>query len=342
HRTIQLPGLINIAAFVPGLVTRDSEDLQRVTQASIAAGYSMIRIMPVSKDGSISDVKSLKVAQQNSKRGVYCDFNLSITATSDNANQISSVAGEVGSLFIPFNHLSDNISKVTQVEAHFDAWPKHKPIITDARTTDLASILLLASLHNRRIHVSAVTTKDDIKLITLGKQKGLKVTCDVCVYSLFLSQKDCPGCHFLPTPEDQEALWEHLPIIDVFSIGSLPYQLAHFLKKEADVTVGIADALPLLLTAVVDGRLTVDYVKTRLHDNPKEIFELHDQVGATVEIELDRAFAVPTEGVWSPFAGKVLKGVVQRVTFQDQVACLDGVFQPIPPKGADMSTYGAL
>jgi len=342
HRTIQLPGLINIAAFVPGLVTRDSEDLQRVTQASIAAGYSMIRIMPVSKDGSISDVKSLKVAQQNSKRGVYCDFNLSITATSDNANQISSVAGEVGSLFIPFNHLSDNISKVTQVEAHFDAWPKHKPIITDARTTDLASILLLASLHNRRIHVSAVTTKDDIKLIALGKQKGLKVTCDVCVYSLFLSQKDYPGCHFLPTPEDQEALWEHLPIIDVFSIGSLPYQLAHFLKKEADVTVGIADALPLLLTAVVDGRLTVDDVKTRLHDNPKEIFELHDQVGATVEIELDRAFAVPTEGVWSPFAGKVLKGVVQRVTFQDQVACLDGVFQPIPPKGADMSTYGAL
>jgi carbamoyl-phosphate synthase/aspartate carbamoyltransferase len=341
HRTIQLPGLVNIAAFVPGLVSRDSDDLQRVTKASIAAGFSMIRVMPVGKDGSISDVKSLKIAQQNGKRGAYCDFNLSITATSDNANQISHAAGEVGSLFIPFNHLSDNISKVAAVEAHFDAWPTHKPIITDAKTTDLASILLLASLHNRRVHVTAVTTKDDIKLIALGKEKGLKVTCDVSIYSLYLSQRDYPGCQFLPTAEDQAALWEHLATIDVFSIGSLPYQLAHFLNQPADVTAGIADALPLLLTSVSEGKLTVDDVKARLHDNPKEIFELHDQVGTTLEVEIDRPYTFQPES-WSPLGGKVLKAAIQRVTFQDQVVCLDGAVLPVPTRGSDMSTHGAL
>jgi carbamoyl-phosphate synthase/aspartate carbamoyltransferase len=342
HRTIQLPGLVNIAAFVPGLVSKDSDDLQRVTKASIAAGFSMIRVMPVGKDGSISDVKSLKIAQQNGKRGAYCDFNLSITATSDNANQISHAAGEVGSLFIPFNHLSDNISKVAAVEAHFDAWPTHKPIITDAKTTDLASILLLASLHNRRVHVTAVTTKDDIKLIALGKEKGLKVTCDVNIYSLYLSQKDYPGCQFLPTAEDQAALWEHLATIDVFSIGSLPYQLAHFLNQPADVTAGIADALPLLLTSVAEGKLTVDDVKARLHDNPKEIFELHDQVGTALEVEIDRPYTLePTES-WSPLVGKILKAAVQRVTFQDQVVCLDGAVLPVPTRGSDMSSHGAL
>ncbi|KAK4193838.1 protein pyrABCN [Podospora australis] len=342
HRTIQLPGLVNISAFVPGLVSRDSDDLQRVTKASIAAGFSMVRVMPLGKDGSISDAKTLKIAQHNSKRGEYCDFNLSVTATSDNANQISHVAGEVGSLFIPFNHLSDNISKVAAVEAHFDAWPTHKPIITDARTTDLASILLLASLHNRRIHVTAVTTKDDIKLIALGKEKNLKVTCDVSIYSLYLSQKDYPGCEFLPTVEDQAALWEHLETIDVFSIGSLPYQLAHFLKKSTDITVGIADALPLLLTSVVEGKLTIDDIKSRLHDNPKEIFELHDQVGTSLEVEVDRSYTVPETDAWSPFAGKVLKGAVQRVVFQDEVVCLDGALLPVPPRGTDMSTHGAM
>ena len=342
HRTIQLPGLINIAAFVPGLVSRDSDDLQHVTKASIAAGFSMIRVMPVAKDGAISDVKSLKIAQQNGKRGAYCDFNLSITATSDNANQISNSAGEVGSLFIPFNHLSDNISKVATVEAHFDAWPTHKPIITDARTTDLASILLLASLHNRRIHVTAVTTKDDIKLIALGKEKGLKVTCDVSIYSLYLSQNDYPGCQFLPTLEDQAALWDYLPTIDVFSVGSLPYQLAHFLKRPTDVAIGIADALPLLLTSVTEGKLTIEDVKTRLHDNPREIFELHDQLGTYLEVEIDRPYTVEDTGAWSPFTGKVLKAAVQRVTFQDEVICLDGTVLPVPPRGADMSTHGAL
>ncbi|KAK4103692.1 carbamoyl-phosphate synth [Parathielavia hyrcaniae] len=342
HRTIQLPGLVNIAAFVPGLVSRDSDDLQRVTKASIAAGFSMIRVMPVGKDGSISDVKSLKVAQQNGKRGTYCDFNLSITATSDNAHQISHAAGEVGSLFIPFNHLSDNISKVAAVEAHFDAWPTHKPIITDAKTTDLASVLLLASLHNRRVHVTGVTSKDDLKLIALGKEKGLKVTCDVNIYSLYLSQEDYAGCQFLPTAEDQAALWEHLETIDVFSIGSLPYQLAHFLNQSADVTVGVADALPLLLTSVAEGKLTVDDVKARLHDNPKEIFELHDQVGTSLEVEIDRPCILGAAGSWSPFSGKVLKAAVQRVTFQEQVACLDGSILSLPPRGNDMSTHGAL
>ena len=342
HRTIQLPGLVNIAAFVPGLVSRDSDDLQKVTKASIAAGFSMIRVMPVGKEGSISDVKSLKVAQQNGKRGTYCDFNLSITATSDNANQISHSAGEVGSLFIPFNHISDNIHKVPAVEAHFDAWPTHKPILTDARTTDLASILLLASLHNRRIHVTAVTTKDDIKLIALGKEKGLKVTCDVSIYALYLSQKDYPGCQFLPTEKDQAALWEHLETIDVFSIGSLPYQLARFLDQPADVTVGIADALPLLLTSIAEGKLTVDHVKAKLHDNPKEIFELHDQVGTSVEVEIDRPYVVEATGAWSPLTGRVLKAAIQRVTFQEQVVCLDGAILPVPPRGNDMSTHGAM
>ncbi|KAK3307076.1 uncharacterized protein B0T15DRAFT_413945 [Chaetomium strumarium] len=342
HRTVQLPGLVNIAAFVPGLVSRDGSDLQSVTKASVAAGFSMIRVMPVAKDGSITDVKSLKIAQQNGKRGTYCDFNLSITATSDNAHQISHAAGEVGSLFIPFNHLSDNISKVAAVQAHFDAWPTHKPIITDARTTDLASILLLANLHNRRIHVTAVTTKEDIRLIALGKEKGMKVTCDVSIYSLHLSQKDYPGCQFLPTAEDQAALWEHLETIDVFSIGSLPYQLAHFLEQPTDVAVGIADALPLLLTSVAEGKLTVEDVKTRLHDNPKEIFELHDQVGAGLEVEIDRPYTFKTAGSWSPFEGKVLKATVQRVVFQDQVVCLDGSVLPVPPRGSDMSTHGAI
>jgi carbamoyl-phosphate synthase/aspartate carbamoyltransferase len=132
HRTVVLPGLINIAAFVPGIATRGSHDFQTVTKASIAAGLSMIRIMPLGLDGSLTDARALKTAQLNSKRGASCDYNFSVAATSGNADQISHVTAEVGSLFIPFNHLSDNIRKVATVTAHFEAWPIFKPIVTDA------------------------------------------------------------------------------------------------------------------------------------------------------------------------------------------------------------------
>lgn len=339
HRTVVLPGLINIAAFVPGIVSPDSQDLQTVTKASISAGFSMIRVMPLGVDGAITDALTLSAAQQNSRRGGYCDYNFSVAATSDNADQISHVTGEVGSLFIPFNHLSGNISKVAAVTAHFDAWPTHKPIVTDAKLTDLASILLLASLHNRRIHVTSVTNRDDIKLIALSKEKGLQVTCDVSIYSLYLSRDDYPECERLPTSADQAALWEHMSTIDVFSIGSLPFRLATSLGHKADPSMGIADALPLLLTSVAEGRLTVDDIKARLYTNPMEIFELHEQVGTTIEAEIDRPYTVAAGEFWSPFEGRRMRASVQRVTFQDTTVCLDGEVLPVSPQGKDMSAH---
>ncbi|KAG5305502.1 carbamoyl-phosphate synthase [Histoplasma capsulatum G186AR] len=336
YRAVILPGLINVAAFVPGLANPDSPDFQVVTKASIANGFSMVRIMPVGVDSFVTDSQALRTAQHNSSKGSYCDFNLSVTATSTNSEKVGLITSEVGSLFIPFNHLAGNINKVATVTSHFASWPTNKPIITDAKATDLASILLLASLHNRNIHVMSVTSKEDIGLIALSKEKGLKVTCDVAIYSLFLSTDDFPGCACLPSKKDQEALWEHLDSIDIFSIGSLPYQVA---GKNASPAVGIQDALPLLFTAVSDKRLTVDDITSRLHDNPKRVFELHDQPDASVEIEFDRPYVFQGHDVWSPFAGTTLKASVRRVTFQGKTSCLDGKMIPDAPKGTDMSAH---
>ncbi len=336
HRTITMPGLINIAAFIPGVATPGSPDFQMVTKASIAAGFSMIRIMPLGFDSWVTNSRSLKAAQHNSRVGAYCDYNFSVAATHTNADQIQHVTADVGSLFLPFNHPSGSINKVATVTAHFAVWPAHKPIVTDAKTTDLASILLLASLHDRKLHVMSVTTKDDITLIALSKEKGLKVTCDVSIYCLFLSQAEFPECAALPTADDQKALWNHLSTIDVFSIGSLPYQLA---GGEAVPTVGIADALPLLFTAVAEGRLTVEDVRRRLHVNPTEIFELHEQHETTVEIDVDRPYVLQVGPVWSPFVGRTMRGAVSRVTFDGSTACLDGELMAVLPKGTDMSAH---
>ncbi|KAL2827533.1 hypothetical protein BDW59DRAFT_143926 [Aspergillus cavernicola] len=337
HRSITLPGLINIAAFVPGLGSTDSKDFELVTKASIAAGFSMMRVMPVGVNSSITDARTLRGIKQNSAKGSFCDFNFSVVATSTNSAEIAQMTGEVGSLFIPFNHLSGNISKVAAVTSHFAAWPSSKPILTDAKSTDLASVLLLASLHSRNIHVMSVTSKEDINLIALSKEKGLKVTCDVSIFCLFLSRDDFPECTFLPTAEDQKALWEHLSTIDIFSIGSIPFQLA---GEKASPASGIAEALPLLFTAVSEGRLTVEDIVARLYENPKKIFELHEQSDSSVEIDIDRSYIYQNpQATWSPFNGKNVKGLVQRVIFQGKTSCLDSEVTLEAPKGSDMSGH---
>ena len=339
HRSIVLPGLINVSAFVAGVASYGSRDFHMVTKASIASGFSMIRVLPLGVDGALTDARSLNMAQQNTRPGAYCDYNLSVAATSSNAEQIALVVNDVGSLFIPFNHLTGNISKVATVTSHFTAWPSEKTIITDAKTTDLASVLLLASLHNRKLHITCVTREEDINLIALSKSKGLKVTCDVSVYALFLSQSDYPGCSVLPTTKDQEALWKQLDNIDIFSVGSVPYQVAIAAGEDATPAVGIADTLPLLFTAVSEGRLSTEDVATRLHDNPKRIFELHDQPGTSVEIEIDRPYVMQVGRVWSPFVSRTLRGSVQRVIFQDETTCLDGELMQLNASGKDMSAH---
>ncbi|CDM31494.1 hypothetical protein DTO013E5_2211 [Penicillium roqueforti] len=336
HRTVVLPGLINIAAFVPNLVSVGSKDFEAVSKASISGGFSMIRVMPVGVHSSVTSARDLKIVQQNALGKSLCDFNISVAATATNSDQIIQMTGEVGSLFVPFNHLSGNINKVATVTNHFSSWPSSKPLITDAKSNDLASILLLASLHSRNIHVMSVTSKEDISLIALSKEKGLKVTCDVAIYCLFLSREDFPTCSFLPTAEDQQALWDHMSTIDIFSIGSIPFQLA---GKQATPESGIAEAIPLLFTAVAEGRLTIEDITARLYENPKKIFELHDQADSSLEVEVDRPYVFQNPQAWSPFNGKTLRGSVQRVVFQGKTTCLDGEITKDAIKGTDMSTH---
>lgn len=338
HETVVIPGLINIAAFVPGLAKAGNKDFDSVTKESVASGFTMVRVLPMGANSSLTDGAALNTAKDNSKIA-HSDFNFSVAATSSNSEELSALAGKVASLFIPFNHLSGNINKVAAVTSHFDVWPEHKPIMTDAKTTDLASILLLASLHNRKVHVTSVTTRDDIKLIALSKAKGLDVTCDVAVYSLFLTQEDYPECSALPTIEDQTALWNNLSSIDCFSIGTLPYQLAHDAKQASSSVAGIADTLPLLFTAVSEGRLTVQDIISRLHDNPKLIFDLHEQPDSAVEVEFGRSYVAEAGDVWSPLVGRTLKGLVKRVTFQDKTVSLDGHLTSDGTLGRDWSVH---
>lgn len=335
HNTISLPGLINVATFVPNLTTPGSNDFAEVSKIALASGFTINRILPTGIDGQITNARDLSIAQGNAKDNAFTDFNLSISAVDTNAPQLSMVTGKVGSLVIPFNQLSNNLNKVATVTSHFSVWPNYKPIVTDAQATDLASILLLASLHNRAVHITNVTSKDDIELIALSKEKGLNVSCDVSIFALFFSREKFPKCAFLPTESDIAALWENLADIDIFTVGVLPARMAQALGETNLVDAGFADSLPLLFTAIRDGRLTVEEFTERLYTNPKRIFELHDQANTAVEIDLD--LPVSSKKLWASAAGK-LRGSVERVTFYGHTVSLAGKLTSSETFGRDVSS----
>ncbi len=97
-------------------------------------------------------------------------------------------------------------------------------------------------------------------------------------------------------------------------------------------SVGFEDALPLLLTAVADGRLTLDDISLRMYSAPLAIFDLPEQPDTYIEVEIDRLQVVPSNGFehanssWSPLAGRKLSGFVHRVVIRGQTTYLDGSF----------------
>ncbi|KAJ6510497.1 hypothetical protein C8R45DRAFT_964291 [Mycena sanguinolenta] len=338
HRTHTFPGLVNIAAFVPNLVAEKSTDLIQVTKASISAGFTTSVIIPLDLTSSISDRTSLEQAKANVAGAAHCNFAMSIAASAHNVQSLDEeLQAEAKALFIPFD-ASATSTPLSIVAAHFTAWPADKPVVTDAKGSDLACILLLASLHNRSVHVTDVRSKDDLLLISLSKAKQLKVTCDVSVYALFFSRDQFPACKFLPSSEDQAALWQKLDHIDAFSVGATPYRLALEVGQSPSPASGMEETLPLLLTAVQDHRLSLDDIRVRLHDNPVHIFGLPEQTQTHVEVVIGRkARFGKRETCWSPLESTSMTGAIHRVVVHGNTAFLDGSLFSVP-LGKDISS----
>jgi carbamoyl-phosphate synthase/aspartate carbamoyltransferase len=313
--TATLPGLFNINAFLP--VTAD---LAEVTKASLKSGLTTVSAVCA----DVKDQASLESISSAAHKDSSVDYLLNITATAENADKLDAVSSSVAAVYINTDKIgSGNVSVFDSV---FDSWPSDQVMITEAKGTDLASILLLASIHSRVIHVSNVTSKDDLALIEMTKNKGLKVTCDVSIYSLFLNSTEVDS-KLLPSAADQEGLWKKLDVIDCFSLGSTPAKL------DNAATAGIAEALPLLLTAVADGRLTLQDISERMNENPRRIFGLSAQADTYVEVELDRS------KVWSTGAlsGKKTQGTVSRVVVNGVTVFMDGVMRVEGLLGRDLS-----
>ncbi len=298
--------------------------------------------MPVGVSSSIVDAASLATAESKIAEGAHCDVSLGVSATVDNAETIDELADSARSLLISFNGLGSNVIKAATIASHFASWPADRPIVTDARNTDLASVLLLASLHNRSIHVTNVLSRDDIQLIALSKAKGLQVTCDVAVYALFFTTEMYPQATCLPSADDQKALWENLEDIDMFSIGSTPYQLAKEIGEVAAPEAGIEETLLLLLDAVNERRLTLDDIVSRLYTKPKQVFGVQSQADTQVEVEIDRPTAFVRRDYWSPLESRATVGSINRVTLKAKTVFVDGEVLSDASLGSNVSNVATV
>jgi carbamoyl-phosphate synthase/aspartate carbamoyltransferase/dihydroorotase len=220
---------------------------------------------------------------------------------------------------------------------HFANFPKDFPIVLHSESRTMAAGILFAAIYDRPVHIAHISLKEEVLLIKAAKERGIQVTCEVCPHHLFLSKDYIPAISHghpgrgevrprLARKEDVDALWENLDVIDCFATDHAPHTLA---EKDSENPPpgfpGLETILPLLLSAVSEGRLTINHVLEKMYTNPRKIFNLPEQPETWVEVDEDAEYEIHAANLhsrcgWTPFEGWKVKGKVRKVVLRGKTA----------------------
>lgn len=357
RRIQKLPGFIDVHVHLRDPGATHKEDFASGTAAALAGGVTMVLAMP-NTNPSIVDKESFELVKDIARMKARCDYGIYVGASSDNFDHIHELAPDAAALKMYLNQTFSTLQLTDMMvwKKHLKNWPKGAPVVVHAESQATAAVIFLASVLDRSLHVAHVARKEEIEIIRTAKDRGMKVTCEVCPHHLFLSTDDIPRLGsgwaevrpVLCSPEDQAALWKNIDYIDVFATDHAP----HTTEEKGSQTPppgfpGLETILPLLLNAVNQGRLTIDDVITKFHRNPKKIFNLPDQPNTYVEVDLDDEWTIPekpahSKAQWTPFAGMKVKGSVHRVMLRGEVAFVDGEVLIAPGYGQNVREWNAI
>ncbi len=351
---LQLPGLIDPHVHVREPGQTHKEDWDTATQAALAGGVTLILAMP-NTSPPIVDAASLDLALQAAQAKARCDYAQFLGAGPANADQVATLAPRAAGLkmYLDSTFGELRLDRMTLWQPHFERYPRAYPIVVHAETRSLAAAILFAALYDRPVHIAHVSREEEIRLIRVAKERGLPVTCEVCPHHLFLCQDDLPalaGNHpgraevrpRLATRQDVNALWENLEAIDCFATDHAPHTLAE--KDSASPPPGfpgLETMLPLLFTAVAEGRLTIDDLLLRSVINPRRIFHLPEQAETWIEVDERARWEVRGAELhsrcgWTPFEGWHVRGRVRRVVLRGREVFRDGQVLAEPGYGQNV------
>ena len=340
---LKLPGLIDPHVHVREPGQTHKEDWDSVTQAALAGGVTMILAMPNTQP-PIFDEATLNLALTAAKQKARCDYAQFLGAGPDNADIVASFAPKAAGLkmYLDSTFGELRLDDMTLWQPHFEKFPKEFPIVLHSESRTMAAGILFAAIYDRPVHIAHVSLKEEILLIKAAKEKGIRVTCEVCPHHLFMVSQVADEERGkrkegrmevrprLTTQKDVDALWENLDVIDCFATDHAPHTLE---EKDSETPPpgfpGLETLLPLLLTAVDDGRLTIDDIVQRSVINPRKIFHLPEQPETWIEVDESAEYEIKAENQftrcgWTPFEGWQVKGRVRKVVLRGKTAFEDG------------------
>lgn len=161
----------------------------------------------------------------------------------------------------------------------------HKP---EVEVRAVRRIIEIAATTNARVHFCHMSSGEAVALIHRARMRGLRLSCEVTPHHLFLTSKDLKqqgGVALTNPPLRRKLVGEKLwRMIQSAKIDTVASDHAPHLAEEKNVDSvwnakpgipGLETLLPLLLTRVNDGKLTISRLVRLTAERPAEIFGLY-------------------------------------------------------------------
>ena len=386
-----LPGLIDPHVHLREPGGEHKEDFASGTRAALAGGFTTVIAMP-NTSPPLTDGETLAQVCTLAKSKAVCDVGFFVGATAHNAEgaaELGAVAGlklymgsSTGSLLVAdlagqmvhFErypgviavHAEDEEAvEYFRTRAHLAKLGQRRPPICAALAVSRA--LTLAERFRARLHVCHVSTAHELALIRDAKARiaqrnaRSRVTCEVTPHHLFLATED--ETHLGPlgqmnpplrSQKDVDALWENLQVADCIATDHAPHTLEEKRGPTPPSGVpGLETALPLLLTAVHEGKISLPEITRLMAQGPARIFGLERKgsiaPGCDADLTLVNADAewvigtqpLQTKCGWSPFEGRKARGQVARVFLRGREVYAGGEITAAPGYGQIVARFSA-
>lgn len=164
----------------------------------------------------------------------------------------------------------------------------------ESEDSAIARAVQFANVAGTKLHICHISTKEGLRLLERN------VTCEVTPHHLFLSEKDWDKLGTfgkmnppLRSGEDGRALWAALNRIDMIASDHAPHTMG---EKEQDIwsappgVPGVETSLPLMLSAVKKGRISLQRLIELMAANPARIFGLNGKGDIRVGNDADLVF----------------------------------------------------
>jgi dihydroorotase len=352
---LRLPGLIDGHVHLREPGGEQKEDLDSGTAAALAGGVTLVLDMPNTQP-PIVDGQGLATKRRLGREKARCDVGFYLGATAENAARAAALARQAVALKIYLDQTYGPLriqasadvpgAGLAALLAHFRNWPADRPIAVHAEGLSAAMAIGLARTFGRRLHLCHVSLAAEIALVRAAKAAGMDLTCEVTPHHLYLDAADARrlGAYGQMKPPlasrgDVAALWDNLEVVDHIATDHAPHSRA---EKEGEApppgVPGLETMLPLLLTAVAQGRLSLERLVEMVYEAPRRIWGLPRQAETWVEVDPDARYTLgeaplQTRCGWTPFAGMAVQGRVRRVFLRGQAAYRDGEVLAEPGTG---------